>query len=413
MSDSEWTWRAAGAKQPKGTLESTVLYEGAKAGDVVRAEAEFEVDGITITSVSPPKGQKQGPSGLLEIKGSGAKFEPVTSQLAPKRGGGKGRGGERRGRRDDERGGRRDDRRPRRDGERGERTERSEGGRRPARQARGGRPAAPSFKKLVPKDVNRKKVLEDVSIEQRPIAEQVLRGGIPAVRKAIEEENTKARAEGRPEVNGPALLSLAEELLPRLKAAEWLDRAEAAKEILDEIGMRDLRAVVGSADAVARSEETRMLAAELREALERKTVESRNQWVEQLKSALDEGRIVRALHLSARPPDPEFKFPAELLERLRVEAGAAMSPETPKDRWNMMLEAVAASPVRRNVEPAGFPEDAGEELTEAAKQVSGRIPALQKLLGVKMPPPPRKAIPPKPAAPKPDAATESAAPDNE
>ena len=35
------------AKQPKGVLEASVLYDGAKVGDVVRAEADFEIDGIT------------------------------------------------------------------------------------------------------------------------------------------------------------------------------------------------------------------------------------------------------------------------------------------------------------------------------------------------------------------------------
>ncbi|HEX4865511.1 MAG TPA: hypothetical protein VFV02_15690, partial [Acidimicrobiales bacterium] len=49
--DGTWTWRAAGAKEPKGVLEGALLYEGAKAGDVARAEAEFEIEGITIISV--------------------------------------------------------------------------------------------------------------------------------------------------------------------------------------------------------------------------------------------------------------------------------------------------------------------------------------------------------------------------
>lgn len=399
LSDAEWTWRAAGAKQPKGTLEATVLYEGAKAGDVVRAEADFEVDGITITSVAPPQGKRAEPENRLVVTGSSKKFEPVISTLAPKRG--RGERGDRGDRASRPRGGKDGERRggKRRDENRRKEGEGAEGARR-SRSARSPRREAPTFRKLTPKDTNRKRVLETVPVEQRPIAEKVLRGGIPSVRQAIDAENAKAREEKRPEINGPALLSLAEELLPRLKAAEWMDRAEAAKEIIDEIGMRDLRAVVGSADAVARTEETRMLAAELREALERRTVQSRTQWTENLTSALDEGRIVRALHLSSRPPDPEFKFPAELLERLKNDAGAAMAPDAPKDRWKALIEAVAESPVRRTVEPAGFPSDAGEELTNEAKQLSGRIPALAKLLGVTMPPPPRR-IPPKPAAPKP------------
>ena len=36
------------------------------------------------------------------------------------------------------------------------------------------------------------------------------------------------RAEGQPEIKADAILTLAEELLPRLKSAEWHDRAKAA-----------------------------------------------------------------------------------------------------------------------------------------------------------------------------------------
>ena len=49
--DGTWTWRAAGAKQPKGTLDGALLYSGAAVGDVCRAEADFEIDGIFITAV--------------------------------------------------------------------------------------------------------------------------------------------------------------------------------------------------------------------------------------------------------------------------------------------------------------------------------------------------------------------------
>src|SRR6266581_6421443 len=55
--DGTWTWRAAGAREPKGVVEGRLLYEGAAVGDVLRAEAEFEIDGITVTAVltPPPK----------------------------------------------------------------------------------------------------------------------------------------------------------------------------------------------------------------------------------------------------------------------------------------------------------------------------------------------------------------------
>ena len=59
--DGIWTWRAAGAKQPKGTLDGSLLYSGASVGDVCRADADFEIDGIFITAVLPPKGRSGRP----------------------------------------------------------------------------------------------------------------------------------------------------------------------------------------------------------------------------------------------------------------------------------------------------------------------------------------------------------------
>ena len=52
--DGSFTWRAVGAKQPKWIVPGSLLYGGAKVGDVVRAEADFDVEGITIVSVVPP-----------------------------------------------------------------------------------------------------------------------------------------------------------------------------------------------------------------------------------------------------------------------------------------------------------------------------------------------------------------------
>lgn len=436
--DDEWTWRAAGAKQPKGVLPSSLLWTGAKVGDISRAEAEFEIEGITIVSVAPPQGAKAEPENRLTITGPERKFEPVTSQLTGRSERGPSRDRDSRGGRDGRPGGRpggsdRGGARPGGDrgaarpgGDRGVRPGADRGARpsgRPGERdaqrndrptGQGGRPGAasgargrpdrperpstptPTFKRLDPKDTHRRQVLDKVPVEQRPIAEHILRGGIPAVRHAVEEENTKAKAEGRPEMNGPALIAIAEQLLPELKTAEWMDRAEAAKALVNEVGVRDLRAIVTSADAQARSEEARMLAAELREALERRTNEAREEWLAEITAALDADRVVRALRLSSRLPDPQTKIPAELLERLQASAAAAMSPDTTPDRWMALLEAVSASPVRRAIEPVGLPAEPGDALLTAARQAAARIPALGRQLGVTMPPPPPRRLPPKP-----------------
>src|SRR3954452_2371052 len=418
--DGTWTWRAAGARQPKGVLDSKLLYDGAKAGDVVRAEAEFEIEGITITQVIPPKGKRAEPE-RLELIGRSSEVPLVTSSLVPKSDRRPQRGdrdGERRGpRREGDRGGPRSGgpgRPPRPEGDRSSRPPRGEGrgdragggtreGReaRPPREAREGRPPRqprpaatgrpppPKPKRLNPGHTHRTAVLETLAPEQRPIAEQVLRGGIPAVRAAIEQENEKAKAEGRPAVNADAIVAMAEGLLPRLETAEWHDRADAAAQSVDEISLRDLRAVVTGADAAARDDETRTLASTLRDALERRVEAQRQEWVNEMESCLTEGRLVRALRVAARPPDPGSRFPAELAGRMADAAGTAMAPDAPADRWTVLIDAVANSPVRRQVTPAGLPAEPGEELLQRAREASGRIPALAKMLGIDMPPPPR------------------------
>ncbi|MDP1803601.1 MAG: hypothetical protein Q8K72_00400, partial [Acidimicrobiales bacterium] len=95
--DGTWTWRAAGARQPKGVLESSVLYQGAKVGDVLKAEADFDLDGINVTSVVPPKAKK-AVAEVLPLLGSGKEEELVTHSpgIKPEReGGDRGRRGDR------------------------------------------------------------------------------------------------------------------------------------------------------------------------------------------------------------------------------------------------------------------------------------------------------------------------------
>ena len=453
--DGTWTWRAAGARQPKGVLDAAILYEGARVGDVVRAEAEFEIDGIRVTSVVAPKAARTEAE-RLEVIGPPHEVATVTSSLVPKRE----RSDDRRPRRDDD--GRRDrDRDRARDGERrrrtpergADRTARPERQARPDRQDRPARPvrsdradrtdsgdrggrdrpvrpvgaersprpsprpeAAPRPKRLQPKRVHRDEVLASLAPEQRPVAEQVLRGGLPAVRQAVVDQNTQARASGEPTIRADALLAMAEELLPRLKAAEWRDRAEAAVGSVDDISLRDLRAVVTGSEGVARDDTTRALAATLRDALQRRGEEQRTTWLGEIAQSLDEGRVVRALRTSGRPPEPGTTFPAELATRLNDAAGAAMAADVPPDRWAAVLEAVVSSPVRKTVQPQSLPTERDEALLAAARQAAPRVPALVALLGidrptvgaagrpVRPPQPPRPPRPPVPAAPPPSTA---------
>ncbi len=443
-SDGTWTWRAAGARQPRGTLEGSLLPEGAKAGDVLRAEAEFEIDGITIISLQAPREKRRESGARIDVIGTPA-GPPVTTQLARR---GPRRDGDRPPRRDGDRPPRRDgDRPPRREGEERPRrsaaqaTERTrqrpgadQGGERPrggeargdgradaispaVAGARGGgrrrerpgqraprpegaaeagpqgappgndRDVARRARRLSPATTHRAAVLAALPPEQVPVAEQVLRGGIPAVRTAIHLEREKAASEGRPPPNAEALLAMAEDLLPRLKAAEWRDRAEAAARAPEDIALRDLRSVVAGAD-LARDDDTRALAASLRESLERRVAAMRDEWVDEVTRHLDQGRVVRALRLAGRPPDAQTRLSAELATRLGAAAGEAMASDVPSERWLAVLEAVAASPVRRSVQPAGLPDPASPEVLRAAQQQSGRVPALAAMLGIAIPPPP-------------------------
>src|SRR5206468_136515 len=160
----------------------------------------------------------------------------------------------------------------------------------------------------------------------------------------------------------------AEDLLPRLRAAEWRDRAEAALASVDDVALRDLRAVVTGADAAGRDDESRALAAQLREATDRRVAAEREKWAAEITAALEEGRVVRALRISARPPEPGGRVPIEVATRLTDAAGAALAPDVAAERWSAVLEAVAASPVRNSVQPAGLPAEGHDTLVTTGKE---------------------------------------------
>jgi hypothetical protein len=427
--DSVWTWRAAGARLPKGTLENSLVYAGANVGDVVRAEAERELDGVTIVSITPPKSAKVGPEVLEIIARPQASGVQVIYAEKSGRGGRDsrdGRDGRDRGPRDGARDGRpprgprpdgaggpggpggdrpprggpradRPDRGPRAD--RPDRTERAD---RPVRDfvgrnERPGRPAPAREKRLNPGRVHRDALLAALAPEQQPIAEQLFRGGIPAVRQAIIDQNAQLKAAGGQEVQAAPLLALAEDLLPRVRQADWLDRASAALDVADSISLRDLRAVVTQADQAARDDESRETAVKLREALSRRVEGERETWAKDISASIADGKVVRAVRLSTKLPDPGAKLSAEVTAELVAATNAALSADARPDVWASLVEAAADAPFRRSIEPAGLPAKPGEALLATAAQASNRIPSLLKLLGLTMPPPPRaKALPPRP-----------------
>jgi hypothetical protein len=420
--DGGYTWRAAGAREPRGIVDAELVPEGAKVGDVMRAEADFDIDGVTIVSMAPKSDKKRNEAERIEILGRPQRDDQlVTSTLAARPSGRDSGPRDRRDRRDrkprEGEGGR--DRRDRPD--RGERSDRGErkprtAERRPPRP-RPEEPPKPKPKRLRPSRVHRNAVLADLPPEHRPIAEQVLAGDIPAVRTAIEKENASRKESGQPQINGDELLKLAEQMRPRLRTAEWHDRADSALADIEEIDLRDLRSVVVAADSAARDDETRALATQLRDGLTRRVESEQAAWLADLTSALDAGRVVRALRLSSRPPKAGTILEPALTSRLAEGASASLTSDAPDDRWAAVLDATAHSPVRLTVAPASVPEKPSDELLASVRKLGGRVPQVAVALGVEVETaptrPPRGAKrkpPPPPPPPPPPVATASAEP---
>jgi hypothetical protein len=399
--DGSWTWRAAGAKQPKGTVEAALVPPGEAVGAVLRADVEIGLEGIEVLSLTSAKPARspEKTEGRIEVKGTPKRAPDVSVILAP--------GSDKRRRDRDDDGERRDRRGANRRGPGGEGRSDERGGERPARggsgggsgprrpsarrpgegdgrPARGERPVAPTS------TVHRNAMLAALRPEQIPVAEQLLRGGLQAVRQAIEAQNTSNKAAGKPPVASDALLGIADELLPVVRLADWKDRASVAQTAGKEYRLRELRAVVAASRTVNLDEEGRTMAKALQESLDQRTTALREEWLARMTNALNDGRVQQAVEASIRPPEPGTRCPAELAVRLAAAAGEAMTADLAPEDWMHLLDAVVASPVRRTVKPAGIPDD--EVAKQAARNAAGAVPALAKLLGLRIPPPPPRRV---------------------
>jgi hypothetical protein len=139
------------------------------------------------------------------------------------------------------------------------------------------------------------------------------------------------------------------------------------------------------------------------------------EWLAEIGTALDEGRVVRALRLSTRPPKAGARFPAALATRLAESAGASLHAQATPDRWIAVLEAIAFSPVRSSVLAASVPSPVPDELATTITRSAGALPQIAAQFGIEPPavtgpPKPRRPAPPKRPAKKPAApATATAA----
>ena len=415
--DGTWTWRAAGAKSPKGVVSATLLTDAAKTGDVLKVEADFDIDGISVLSIVQmrEKGQR---GNVLEMLASEKAFTPVTQKLAEKPK--SDRKPARNGR--DDKSGKRDgaprSARPPRDPNAPRRPESTRPDGTTGRPSRPSRPhftappempKRPAAKRLKPKHVHRSAVLETLPLEQRGVAERALDGGIKAVRDAVKVQNDLLRKEGKPEVPSDGLISMAQNLLPKLRVADWLDKADAAKADLATLDLRDLRSVVVASEdpMVVRDETTRALATELKVALKERQESAQTLWLSDIVDALKVGRTVRALKLTSEPPKAGQPFPSELGAKLAVAATAGLTTETAPDRWIALLEALAFSPIRGQVKLATMPQQPSEALLATVKRLSPLLPQIAALFGIEVAPgvtAPRPLRPTRPVRVKPKTA---------
>ncbi len=391
QNDGTWTWRAAGAKLPKGSLDGSLLYSGAAVGDVCRVEAETLIDGTEIIAVLPPKTKQRQEPQTLEILGSGGPKDLVTTQLAPK---GRGRRNDR-GARGDRKGGGGGRGRDNRVGGRG-RNERGGGKGRSDGDSRGRSrndrpksPPKPKVKRLKPRRTHRDAAINALAEEQRPLARELLKDGIPGIRAIAESQIKAATAAETPKIRTDALLAFAEKLLPALKAAEWQDRAEAAMAGVADVDLRDLRSVVAASSSHAKGAEAKAMATELSEAVTARVDAEHSKWLSELAQTLGEGRTVRALRLSSRPPKAGAPMPPDMAEKLVSQANESLTSDSGQERFATVLDAVAFSPVHNQVRPVSLPEKPSDQLLEAVKRLSMRIPEIAKLFGIEPTPPPR------------------------
>ncbi len=397
LDDGRYTWRAAGAREPRGTLDASLVPDGTGLGVVLRAEIDSGIDGVDVLAImqrkeaspldprgeaiqmiGPPK-QDAGVQVTLAEKGRGRRFDredrddrggrgsrgprergrPSTRRDGPREGGAPGdrpraeRSGADRsdGPRPDrpERAGRPErTERPRGAGSsgpshgagasgppRGEGRGRDDGKGREDPRGRGDRRGGPQRRdarrpgELAVSMVHRNALLATLGPEQLPVAEQLLRGGLPAVRQAIDEQNRAALAAGRPTVAPETILAIADDLLPLTSLAAWKDRAAAVHHAGPSVRLRDLRPVVTSARTVTLDEEARGVLKELQGILHVKVEELRASWIAKVTSLLEKGEVVESLTVVSRPPDSATRCPAELAAALTEAAGKALDPELP------------------------------------------------------------------------------------
>ena len=187
-------------------------------------------------------------------------------------------------------------------------------------------------KKLAPESTHRKKWLETLDENQKPIAELFLKG---------------EKAKPTP---------LAKELQKTYRLMEWRDRSEAAIKDIEKIRLSDLRKILASSEEFIKHEDVLELAGEIRVKLMERLEKEYEDWLEDLDTLINEGRIIRALNLSSRPPKAGKPLPTELANRLVISANTILTDEDDisQKRSASLLTAVAHSPIAQRISTANL-----------------------------------------------------------
>ena len=367
--DGDWTWRAVGAREPKGTVEASLLPDDLSIGTQFSVETEHFLDGIVVTKVFDKK-QESEKGKTLEILGSGKEADLVTTQLAKSKKGKKPskRSPSPKSRTDERNKNKKDfvkkDKKP------------SAIQRKTRNEKKKTDHKFPKSKRLKAKRRHRNEAIKNLPDDMKRVGEILLHKGIPGLRDSINAQNESAKKAGEPEIPEQLLLKLAEQVYPDLRTAEWLDRADGALRGMETVDLRDIRSVIVASETVQKNDEVRSLAEKLKEGFNKRVDSDQKKWLKEVITTLKEGRVVRALRLSSRPPKAGFPLPEDLLNSLTEATNNALSAEVTQSRWGTIAEAAAFSPVHDRVIPVGVPKDPNEELLKIIRRISSKAPSI-------------------------------------
>jgi len=367
--DGDWTWRAVGAREPKGTVEASLLPDNSSVGAQFSVETEHFLDGIVVTKVFDKK-QDSEKGETLEILGSGKQADLVTTQLAKSK---KNKKPSKRSPSSQSR---------KAEANKSKKSSVKKDKSPPPRRKKARTETKkddhkfPKSKRLKAKRRYRNEAIKNLPDEMKRVAEILLQKGIPGLRDSINSQNELAKKAGEPEIPEDILLKLAEHVYPDLRTAEWLDRADGALRGIETVDLRDIRSVIVASESIQKNDEVRSLAENLKEGFNKRVDTDQKNWLKEVISTLKEGRIVRALRLSSRPPKAGFPLPEDLLNSLTEATNMALSADVTQSRWGTIAEAAAFSPVHDRVIPAGVPENPNEELLKIIRRISSKAPSI-------------------------------------